>query len=256
MIFDSHAHYDDEAFDADRNELLPLINKGGVSHIMNAGATLESSKFSVELSKRNDFIYAAVGIHPQNADEFADDTIGILRELCLNNGKVAAVGEIGLDYYYEGADKDIQKDVFEKQICLALELNLPVIVHDREAHSDTLEIVKKNYNKGLRGVLHCFSGSPETALEYVKMGFYIGFTGVITFKNAKRSLDVLKEIPIDRVLIETDCPYLAPVPLRGKRNDSRYLTHVVDKACETLDLERDYFIGITCENAKKLFGIE
>jgi len=169
--------------------------------------------------------------------------------------RIVAIGEIGLDYYYEGSESSVQKSVFEEQIRLALDLNMPIIVHDREAHGDTFDIIKKYIGRGLRGVLHCYSGSTEMALRYIDMGFYLGFTGVITFKNAKKSIDVLKEIPIDKILIETDCPYLAPIPFRGKRNDSRYLSHVVERACEVLNLEHDYFKDKTCSNARKLFNI-
>lgn len=256
MIFDSHAHYDDEAFDEDRDSLLPEIFKSGVSYIVNAGADIGLSKASVELSKKYEFLYPAVGIHPENADSFDDDSISTLKGLIRDNKKVVAVGEIGLDYYYEGAERDVQKEVFEQQIKLALAEGLPVIVHDREAHGDTFDIIRKYHDKGLRGVLHCYSGSPEMALTYVKLGFYIGFTGVITFKNAKKSLDVLKAVPLDSILIETDCPYLAPVPYRGKRNDSRNLVHVADKACEVLGLQYEYFVNVTCDNAKKLFDIQ
>lgn len=255
MIFDSHAHYDDDAFDADREQVLEDIKRSGVSYVVNAGASIESSRASIKLAERFDHVYAAVGIHPQDAGTFDEGSIGVLRGLCRNK-KVVAVGEIGLDYYYEGQEKDVQKRVFEEQIKLALEQDLPVIVHDREAHLDTFETLKKYEDKGLRGVLHCYSGSPEMAVEYVKMGFYIGFTGVITFKNARKALEVLEKMPLDRVLIETDCPYLAPVPFRGKRNDSRFLEQVINKACEVLNLERDSLIKKTCDNAKRLFNIK
>lgn len=254
MIFDSHAHYDDEAFNDDRDEVLCEVKKSGVGFIVNAGANIKSSITSVELAKKYDFIYAAVGIHPQDAGTFQENTEDLLRGLA-NEAKVVAIGEIGLDYYYEGADSCVQKIVFEEQIKLALDLNMPVIVHDREAHGDTFDIIKKYIGSGLKGVLHCYSGSTEMALRYIDMGFYLGFTGVITFKNAKKSIDVLREIPMDRILIETDCPYLAPIPFRGKRNDSRYLRQVVEKACEVLNLEHDYFTNLTCSNARELFKI-
>lgn len=254
MIFDSHAHYDDEDFDEDREEVLKAVKDSGIGYIVNAGANIESSRRSIDLAKKYDFVYAAVGIHPQDADEFKADSTGILKEFAMNE-KVVAIGEIGLDYYYGGSEKEVQKRVFEEQVKLALELNLPVIVHDREAHGDIFDIVKKYSSEGLKGVLHCYSGSPEMAEEYVKMGFYIGFTGVITFKNARKSIEVLERVPLERVLIETDCPYLAPIPFRGKRNDSGYLKYVVQKACETLNLEYDYFAQKTCTNAKTLFNI-
>lgn len=254
MIFDSHAHYDDEAFDEDRERVLDEVAKSGIGYVMNAGCNIESSKASVELANRYRFIYAAVGVHPEDANEFNEDTTGILKSLCKNK-KVSAIGEIGLDYYYKDIERDTQRKVFEEQIKLALELNLPVIVHDRDAHADTFEIISKYMHHGLRGVLHCYSGSTQMAEAYIKHGFYLGFNGVITFKNAKKSIEVLKSIPADKILIETDCPYLAPVPKRGERNDSRNLYYVIQKACQVLNIERDYFIKQTCENAKNLFNI-
>lgn len=254
MIFDSHAHYDDEDFDEDREQVLKEVYESGVAYIVNAGASMESSRKAVELADKYAFLYAAVGVHPQDADTFSSSASDRLKELASHK-KVVAIGEIGLDYYYEGPDRELQKEVFEEQVKLALELNLPIIVHDRDAHRDTFDIIKKYSKNGLRGVLHCYSGDVELAREYIKMGFYLGFTGVITFKNARKSVDVLKSIPLDRVLIETDCPYLAPVPYRGKRNDSRYLKEVAQKACDELGLEYDYFTAMTMENGRRLFGI-
>lgn len=256
LIFDSHAHYDDEAFDEDRDDVLKQVRESGISYIMNAGSSIESSRRSIELSKQYDFLYAAVGVHPEDADGFDENSIGILEELAKNK-KVAAIGEIGLDYYYEDRAEDtLQKQVFEKQIELAIKLNLPIIVHDREAHKDTFDIIKKYSKMGLYGVMHCYSGSIEMVREYVKLGFFIGFGGVITFKNARKSVDVLKEVPIENILIETDCPYLSPVPFRGKRNDSRNLKYVIAKASEVLDVEEELFERKTEENAKRLFGID
>jgi TatD DNase family protein len=256
LIFDSHAHYDDEAFDEDRDEVLRQVRESVVSHIIDAGSNIESSKKAIELAKKYDFLYAAVGVHPEDAGGFDENSISILEELAQNK-KVVAIGEIGLDYYYEDKAEDVlQKQVFEKQIELAIKLNLPIIVHDREAHKDTFDIIKKYSKMGLRGVLHCYSGSVEMVREYVKLGFFIGFGGVITFKNAKKSLEVLKEVPIENILIETDCPYLSPVPFRGKRNDSRNLKYVVAKASEVLGIEQEFFEKKTEENAKRLFGID
>jgi hydrolase, TatD family len=254
MLFDSHAHYDDEAFDGEREEVLKAVREEGVQYIVNAGSGIKESQMSVELAQKYDYIYAAVGVHPENADEFDGNSIEILRGL-TGNKKVVAVGEIGLDYYYEGAQKDTQKKVFEEQLNLAMELKLPVIIHSREAHEDTFDILKPYALKGLRGVLHCYSGSVEMAREYVKLGFYIGFTGVITFKNAKKAVEVLKDIPIERVLIETDCPYLAPVPFRGKRNDSRFLKYTARRACDVLEMEYEDFTGRTLNNARELFNL-
>lgn len=255
MIFDSHAHYDDEAFETDREQVLNEVRESGVGRIVDAGSNLASSRTAVELSKKFDHVYAAVGVHPQDADEFDQDTVAIIEDMS-SSPKVVAIGEIGLDYYYDGAEREIQKRVFEEQIRLAIKLNLPVIVHDREAHGDTYDIIRKHKGEGLRGVIHCYSGSLEMAREYVDMGFYIGFTGVITFKNSKKAVEVLAGIPMDRILIETDCPYLAPVPFRGKRNDSRYLKYVIDRACEVLKCDPGYFEDLTFNNAMTLFNIK
>lgn len=255
MLFDSHAHYDDEAFDKDREEVLKAVHESGIQYIVNAGSNIKWSRLSVELAREYDFIYGAVGIHPENAEEFDADSIGIIEELSRES-KVVAIGEIGLDYYNGCDDRELQKKVFEEQLALAVRCNLPVIVHDREAHGDTFDLIKKYSKQGLRGVLHCYSGSLEQAGEYIKMGFFIGFTGVITFKNSRKAAQVLKGIPEDRILIETDCPYLAPVPFRGRRNDSRYLKYTAQKACEILGVEYEYFTGQTLQNAKKLFNIK
>lgn len=255
MIFDSHAHYDDQAFDQDRDDILRKVEESGIGHIVNAGTNIESSRLSVHLADEHGFVYAAVGIHPEDAGEFNGNSIKLLTELA-GNSKVVAIGEIGLDYYHENTDGDIQEMVFDEQLRLAVDLKLPVIIHDRDAHKDTLDIIKRYGKKGLKGVMHCYSGSADMAKEYIGMGFYIGFTGVITFKNAKKSIEVLEQIPLDRILIETDCPYLAPVPFRGKRNDSSYLYEVVRKACEILNVEQDYFISMTCSNAQELFNIK
>jgi TatD DNase family protein len=221
---------------------------------MNAGSSIESSRKSIELAGKYDYVYAAVGVHPQDAAGFDECCTAELSHLAADD-KVKAIGEIGLDYYYEGPDREAQRNAFESQIRLALDLGLPVIIHDREAHGDMFEIVGKYRKSGLRGVLHCYSGSPELMREYLKMGFYIGFTGVITFNNPKKSLECLGEIPMDRILIETDCPYLAPVPFRGKRNDSRYLEYVLKKACEVLKLEYGCLEDRTFANACELFDI-
>lgn len=254
MIFDSHAHYDDEAFDDDRDEVLAAVRDDGVRYIMDAGSNIESSRFSAELARRYEFIYSAVGIHPENADGFAGNSLAEIRDIAKFK-KVRAIGEIGLDYHYDDSNREIQRKVFEEQVKLAIELNLPVIVHDRDAHRDTYRILKEYAGRGLAGVLHCYSGSNELAAEYVRMGFYLGFGGVITFKNAKKPGEILRSTPMDRILIETDCPYLAPSPFRGKRNDSRYLKYTARKACEILNVDFDSFTETTCKNARRLFGI-
>lgn len=254
MIFDSHAHYDDEAFDGDRDDVLKAVKKDGVGYIMDAGSNIESSRISAQLSRKYDFLYAAAGIHPENAEEFDENSIDILRSIAKFE-KVRAIGEIGLDYYCDDSNKELQKKVFEEQLGLAIDLGLPVIVHDREAHEDTYNILKKYGSEGLRAVLHCYSGSCELAGEYIDMGFYLGFTGVITFKNARKPLEVLSKTPIEKILIETDCPYLAPVPFRGKRNDSRYLKYTARKACEIMNMDFDSFTETTCRNAREFFRI-
>lgn len=227
-IIDSHAHYDDESFDEDRKEVLDEIQENGVIGVLNCAASYDSLKTTYELTKNYDFIYGALGIHPENANEFKENTLDEIREYIKLNKKIVAIGEIGLDYYWdENPSKEIQKDIFKKQMQLASELDLPVIIHDRDAHQDTLEIIREFPN--VTGVVHCFSGSVEFAKECIKLGYYIGFTGVVTFKNAKKVLEVAREIPIDKMLVETDCPYMAPEPNRGKRNKSDYIEYIIKK---------------------------
>lgn len=251
-IFDSHAHYTDKAFNEDRENLLGSLSETGVCGVINCGADLESSAFSVELSREYDFIYAACGIHPEEVDKLPENYIETLREM-LKNEKCVAVGEIGLDYYWRKDNKELQKKIFEEQILLAKELDLPIIVHDREAHEDTLEILNKNKPKG---VLHCFSGSVETAREILKIGMYIGLGGALTFKNARKAVEVAECLPLDRLLLETDCPYMAPVPMRGKRNNSAYIPFVAEKVAEIKGLDPQTVLDATTENAKKLFEIK
>lgn len=252
-IFDSHAHYDDGQFDEDRDELLSSLKNAGVCGVINCGCCLESSAFSVGLSEKYDFIYAAVGIHPQNALTAGDDYIDGLKRL-LKQKKVVAVGEIGLDYHYEdGAPEKLQKKLFIRQIILAKENGLPVIVHDRDAHGDILDILKQ-YRP--QGVVHCFSGSVETAREIIKLGMYIGLGGAVTFKNAKKPLEVAKFVPNDRLLIETDCPYMAPVPFRGKRNDSSLIPHCVQVIADIRRTDAQSILDMTKNNAMDLFKIE
>lgn len=227
-IFDTHAHYDDEAFDIDREELFLELKEAGVIGILNCSSTYDSVSKTCSLTRNNDFIYGAVGIHPENADELTDERIKEFKEIIKNNSKIIAVGEIGLDYYWdENPDREIQKDAFRKQMELANELSLPVVIHDRDAHGDTLDIIKEFPN--VKGIIHCFSGSVEFANECLKLGYYIGVTGVVTFKNAKKLLEVVKNVPIDRLLVETDCPYMAPEPNRGKRNKSDYIKFIIEK---------------------------
>ena len=254
MIFDTHAHYDDERFDEDRDELLRSMPDRGVGLILNPGITVETSRMAVEMAHKYPHMYAAVGIHPENCDDFQPEMIDQLRELAKDE-KVKAIGEIGLDYYWEdNAPRDVQKKVFRAQLELALELDLPVIIHDREAHGDTLAIVQEY--PGLRGEFHCFSGSPEMARELLKMGWYLGFDGPITFKNNKKAPAVVDTVPLDRMLLETDSPYLTPAPHRGKRNDSGYLPFVAAKIAEWKGITAEEVEQITWDNGKRFFGIE
>lgn len=250
-IFDTHAHYDDEAFDADRDELLSALPQNGVNYVINQGTDVATSHFSVSLAKKYPYIYAAVGIHPQEI--YKEESINDIKKIAAHP-KVVAIGEIGLDYYYDSSNKEMQLKYFQDQLKLANELELPVVIHDREAHKDTLDILKSIKVENA-GVIHCFSGSLEMAKELLKLGYYLGFDGPITFKNAKNSIEVLKYIPLDKILIETDSPYLTPVPFRGSRNNSMYLTYVIDKIAEIKELSTDDISNITANNAKTLFKI-
>ena len=251
-IFDSHAHYTDKAFNDDRENMLGSLRESGICGVINCGADIESSVFSVELANKYYYIYAACGIHPEEADKIPENYIEIIRNLATNE-KCVAIGEIGLDYYWRQDTKEKQKELFEKQILLSKELDLPIIVHDREAHGDTLEILKKHKPKG---VLHCFSGSPETAEKILKLGMYIGLGGALTFKNARKAVEVAEMLPSDRLLLETDCPYMAPVPFRGKRNYSGYIPYIAEKVAEIKGIDPQTVLDITSENAKKLFDLK
>ena len=253
MIFDTHAHMDDRAFEEDREALLSRLPQEGIGLVMNPGCSRASSLAAVELAKRYDYLYAAVGSHPDAADEVNEAALDCYRSLCRENPKVKAIGEIGLDYHYEDIPRDIQQRAFRAQMELAREQNLPVIVHEREAHGDAMEIVKRHPDA--RGVFHCFSGSKELALWLVERGWYIGFTGVVTFKNARRAVEAVQALPIERILIETDCPYMAPEPYRGRRNDSRYVPLVAAKIAEIKGISPEEAGNITTENAKRLFSI-
>ena len=253
-IFDTHAHYDADQFASDREAVLTALPAAGVGLVVDPGCDVASSREAVALAERFDHVYAAVGIHPEDCDGCTDADFDVIRELCRRE-KVVAVGEIGRDYYWkENPPRDFQEQVFRRQIELALELDLPVIIHDREAHGDSLRIVL-DY-PGLRGVFHCFSGSPEMAQELLKRGWYLGFDGPITYKNAKRAPEVAAITPMDRIVIETDAPYMAPVPFRGKRNDSRLLPYVVEKLAEWKGVTPEEMTDITWQNGKRLFGLE
>ncbi len=254
LIFDTHAHYDDEQFDADRAELLAAMPQSGVGLIVDPGCDLVSSRAAVALAEAYPHVYAAVGWHPENCAPFVPEDIGALRELA-KHPKVVAIGEIGLDYHWEeNPPKEHQWDVLRRQLALAVELELPVIIHDRDAHADCLAIVKEFPTA--RGVFHCYSGSVEMARELWKLGWYVGFDGPLTYKNARKTVEVAAEAPDDRILIETDSPYLSPVPLRGTRNDSRSLVHVVQKLAEIRGTTAEKIAALTMENGKRLFGVE
>ena len=254
MIFDTHAHYDSNGFNADRHEVLSSLPERGVGLVVDPGCDLPSSRAAIALAERYPHVYAAVGIHPEDCAGTGEESYAALRELCRHE-KVVAIGEIGLDYYWkDNPPKEFQQQVLRRQLELALALDLPVIIHDREAHGDTLAVVR-DY-PALRGVFHCFSGSPEMAEELLKRGWYLGFDGPITYKNARRAPEVAAITPLDRILIETDSPYLSPVPFRGKRNDSANLPYVVEKLAEWKGVTPAEMERITWENGKRLFGIE
>ena len=254
MIFDSHAHYDSQQFNEDREELLLSMKENGVGTILNSGASWDSVTEVVELAHKYPFVYAAVGMHPDEVGDLNEERFEYLKSQCQKE-KVVAVGEIGLDYYWDNESHDVQKKWFIRQLELARELDLPVIIHSRDAAADTLEIMKE-YGQGLRGVIHCFSYSIELAREYVKMGFHIGIGGVVTFKNGRKLKEIAAEIPLDRILLETDCPYLAPVPFRGKRNCSIYISYVAEEIANLKGISCEEVIAQTEENAKELFRIE
>ena len=254
MLFDTHAHMDDRAFDADRDSLLTSLPGQGVGLLMNPGCSLASSRDAAALAREYDYIYAAVGSHPDAADEVNEETIDAYRTLCRENPKVKAIGEIGLDYHYEDIPRDIQQKAFRMQMALAQELKLPVIVHEREAHEDGMRIVEEF--PGVCGVFHCYSGSLEMAKWLIKRGWYIGFTGVLTFKNARKALEVAENIPLDRIVLETDCPYMAPEPFRGRRNDPGKLYRMAEKLAQIRGLTVDEIHAITMENGKNLYHIE
>ncbi|MBO5421330.1 MAG: TatD family hydrolase [Clostridia bacterium] len=250
-IFDTHAHYDDLKFDEDRDELLANLPENGVEYVINCGCDLKSCNKSIDICKKFDYFYCALGIHPSEINEDSETEFEQIKKLCSYE-KCVAVGEIGLDYHYDFVPKDRQLVFFEKQLQFAVEADLPVIVHDREAHEDTLNLLKKYRPKG---VLHCFSGSVEMAKEIIKLGMYIGLGGAVTFKNARKPLEVAEYLPEDRLLLETDCPYMAPVPNRGKRCTSDMIALTAEKIAEVRKTDTQQIIDKTKENAFRLFGI-
>ena len=254
MLIDTHAHIDDEKFAEDRAEVIQRAIDSGVTRMINVGSDIKSSARSVKLAADYNEIYAAVGIHPQEAKTMMkshDDLLASWAQL----PKVVAIGEIGLDYYYENSEREIQKKVFIRQLDLARQMHLPVSIHDRDAHGDTMAILKKE-GKGIIGVIHCFSGSWEMAHDLLRKGWFIGVDGPVTFKNAAKLPEIVQQVPLDRLLVETDSPYLAPVPKRGKRNEPAYVRHVAEKIAALRNMEFEDFAKATTENARHLFGIQ
>ncbi|MBR3988651.1 MAG: TatD family hydrolase [Clostridia bacterium] len=252
-IFDVHAHYDDEKFDEDREELLSSLPSMGVKAVVNASVDIETAKKAIEFSRKYPFMYAAVGIHPENLEGLEDNYLNVLGDLYENNKKVVAIGEIGLDYYWD-IPKEPQLKVFEDQLKLSLELDAPVVIHDREAHADTMRILKKYTPKKV--LLHCYSGSKEMLKEVMKLGAFISLGGVVTFKNARVPVEVAEAIPLERLFLETDCPYLSPVPFRGKRNSSEKIAFTAQRIAEIKGMDTQELIDITTGNAEEFFGIK
>ena len=252
-LFDTHAHMDDRAFDTDREELLRSLPSQGLTLVMNPGCSLESSRNAARLAREYDYIYAAVGSHPDAADEVNEAVLAEYRELCKLNPKIKAIGEIGLDYHYEDIPREIQLQAFRAQMELARELNLPAIVHERDAHEDGMAVVRDFPE--VTGVFHCYSGSAEMARQLVDRGWYIGFTGVLTFKNARKAIEVASSIPLDRIVLETDCPYMAPEPFRGRRNDPGKLYRMAQRLAELRGRELEEIQAITTENGKRLYRL-
>ena len=252
MLFDTHAHLNDTAFDADREELIAGLNDKGIGFVMNAGCSLQSSKECIALAEKYPFLYASVGSHPDAADEVCEELMETYLQMS-RHPKVKAIGEIGLDYYYEDFDRQIQLRAFRMQMELARAADLPVIVHERDAHGDGMEVVREFPD--VTGVFHCYSGEAEMARQLVEKGWYIGFTGVLTFKNARKAVETAQAIPIERIVLETDCPYMSPEPYRGRRNDPGRLIHMAEKLAQIRDLPVEEIIRITTENAKRLYRI-
>ena len=254
MIFETHAHYDDDAYTSDRDRLIKLLKEEGIAPIVNVGASLTSTENTVKLAHEYDHVYAAAGVHPSDCEDLTEDDIKWLKGLCLDS-RVVAIGEIGLDYHYDEPAKEVQKKWFVRQLRLAKEVSLPIIVHSRDAAADTLEILSRDEFKGMRGIIHCFSYSLELAREYVKMGYHIGIGGVVTFKNGRKLQEIAGSIPLENIVVETDCPYLAPEPYRGRRNSSAYLTYIIDRIASLRNTESEEIERATYENAAALFGV-
>ncbi len=252
ILFDSHAHYTDKRFDSDREELLLSMKSLDVGYIVNVGCSIESSEKSIALAEKYDFCYAAAGIHPHDAEDAKDDDIDRLRTL-LSHEKVRALGEIGLDYYYDFSPRDVQKTWFHRQMALAKEVKMPVIIHDRDAHGDCLDICREYPD--VKGVFHCYSGSFEFSKLVLDMGYMLSFTGTITFKNAKKFEEIIKYAPLERIMAETDCPYLAPEPMRGRRNHSGYMRYTVEEIARIKGISVEETAEITTKNACRFYQI-
>lgn len=252
MIFDTHAHYDDEAFEEDRRELLASMQENGIGRIVNVGASLASCKSTLALAEEYPFVYAAVGVHPSETEELNEENFEKLKEMC-RHPKCVAVGEIGLDYYWPEPDRETQKKWFGRQLELARELKLPVVIHSRDAAQDTIEMMQAHHAEEIGGVVHCFSYTKETAEIFLKMGFYIGVGGVITFKNAKKLKEAVAEIPLERIVVETDCPYLAPEPNRGKRNSSINLPYIIEEIARIKQVTPEFVGKVTEKNGQNLY---
>lgn len=255
MFIDSHAHLDDGRFDEDREDIIEAIKKNDIDIVVNIGADLSTSINSIKLAEKYDFIYATVGVHPHDAKTMDDNTINLLKTFAQKE-KVVGIGEIGLDYYYDNSPREIQKKRFIEQIELAKELDMPIVVHTRDAAGDTMEIIKNSQDGRLRGVMHCYSGSVEQAFEYIDLGFYISLGGPVTFKNSRVSKEVAKKIPLEKLMIETDSPYLTPEPYRGKRNNPMYVKYVAEKIAEIREVSVEEIGKYSSENTKRLFNIK
>lgn len=254
MLVDSHAHLNDPQLAGELLDVVERARQAGVMHVINVGDTIDGSLLAINQAEKHSRVWAAVAVHPHEAATLDDQAVEQLREMS-KNPRVVAIGEIGLDYYYENCDRGVQKIAFERQIELALEVGLPIVVHSRDAHADVLSILKEAASRGVTGVLHCYSGSLELAMEFIDLGFFISIAGPVTFKNAKRPVEVASRIPLDRLLVETDCPYLAPVPVRGRRNEPAYVRYTAEKIAELRGMTLEELAEATTKNAARLFGI-
>lgn len=255
MIFESHAHYDCEQFEEDREQLLKALPENGIEYVVNVGASMRSSATTVELTQQYDYIYGAVGVHPDSTKELTEQDMVVLEQMVRNSDKIVAIGEIGLDYYWDASERVVQKKWFERQIELARKVKLPLIIHSRDAAADTYGIMKNSHCEEIGGVIHCFSYGKEEAAKYLNMGFYLGIGGVVTFKNAVKIKEVVEYTPLDRILLETDSPYLAPVPNRGKRNSSLNLPLVVEEIARIKAVKEEEVIEVTSRNARSMFHV-